>query len=95
MKRQLLRVICYGAAMSAVSSFGATNHVHFVSDPVFTVGQAELYCQGFNYAEDTVADVFRFVCNRKIVYVCGKEGVFETTYPDAVRECFILRAKFR
>ena len=95
MKRQLLRVICYGAAMAAVSAFGSTNHVHFISDSVFTVKQAELYCQRHNYVDDKTAGVFRFVCNRKIVYVCGEKGAFETTHPDAVRECFILRAKYR
>ena len=76
------------------SAYAATSHVHFRVDPTLTVESAAGYCRTLNYVEDVEAEIFRFICNRKQVFVCSQTKAFVTTHPDAVRQCVILRAKF-
>lgn len=67
--------------------------VRYHSPPALSAARAGGICATFKHNEDRRARVLRFVCTRKLLYVCNRDTAHLSTDPEAAAKCYTERAR--
>ena len=67
--------------------------VIYNGNPFLSEAEAAAVCRTFKFDEDSQNRILRFICTRKLLYVCSRGDAFLSTDPEAGAQCFIERAR--
>lgn len=86
-------VVALCAAFVVFPAFALEKAVRYSSTPLLTKERAGGICRTFNPSQDRKDRVVRFICTRKLLYVCNRDEAVLSADPEAAGKCFVERAR--
>lgn len=77
----------------ASSALALERVVTYHSKPLLSDERANEICKTFKPAADRKGRILRFICTRKLLYVCNLEDAVLSSDPQAGAKCFVERAR--